>query len=75
MVSLLREMLAHLLYDFANRMGAGVCRARFKFKSEGCAMISIPSKAALTVLLFLTFSAAGSRAQMAIEPGRGHRRH
>ena len=28
-------------------------------------MISVPSKAALTVLLFLTFSAASSRAQMA----------
>ncbi len=37
----------------------------FKFNPQGCAMISVPSKAALTVLLFLAFSASGSRAQMA----------
>jgi uncharacterized protein (TIGR02246 family) len=34
-----------------------------KFAPEGCAMSSIRSKAALTVVLFLTFSAANSRAQ------------
>src|SRR5580692_6824207 len=36
-----------------------------KFQLEGCAMSSVPSKAALAVLLFFAFSAAMSRAQMA----------
>lgn len=35
-----------------------------KFKPQGCAMISVPSKVALAFLLVFTFSAAGSRAQM-----------
>src|SRR5579863_964471 len=36
-----------------------------KFNPQGCAMISIPSKAAITILLFVALSAASSRAQMA----------
>jgi uncharacterized protein (TIGR02246 family) len=36
----------------------------FKITAEGCAMSSLQSKAAFAVLLFLTFSAASSLAQM-----------
>ena len=36
----------------------------FKITAEGCAMSSLQSKAAFAVLLFFTFSAASSRAQM-----------
>jgi uncharacterized protein (TIGR02246 family) len=42
----------------------GLTSPDFKFTTLGCTMISVQSKAALTVLLFLTFSAASSRAQM-----------
>jgi uncharacterized protein (TIGR02246 family) len=53
------------MYDAANRLGPFCPRPDAKFAAQECAMISFQSKAALTVLLLLTFSAASSRAQMA----------
>jgi len=43
----------------------GQASADSKFTAQECAMISVRWRAALTVLLFLTLSAARSRAQMA----------
>ena len=45
------------------------------FNPQGCEMISIPSKAAIAVLLFVAFFAANSRAQMASDRERGYGGH